>query len=353
MRHVAAAALLLLMLAQPTFAAGEAPALSDSTVTYLHSDTTSTVRLATDAQGNVVAAPRYGPFGEALLAEALTEPGSPGFAGKRREPVSRLYDFHARYYDPHIGRFTSPDPVRVQDLLEPQRFNLYAYALNNPFRYGDPDGRQVRQDFKRDPPPTTGTTVWQELAGPVNRLLLELPLTYYAKGLVAASEGNYGECFEHVMSGLALAAQSMGPACTRVVGGVNIPRRTGAPIESAEAETLDAVRLSQAYEVAIQRVHDREQFSTPFMREMQSQIDKILRLAEITDVLEIRRSPMGDRDFAKKSHTFMREIGHDYWRFKEMLLESRRLGMVKTLRAYDAYSKAYKRNVPYELYRLE
>src|SRR4051812_4670508 len=48
----------------------------------------------------------------------------------------------ARYYDPMIGRFISPDP-KLFDEQNPQLFNRYAYANNNPYRYVDPDGRSA------------------------------------------------------------------------------------------------------------------------------------------------------------------------------------------------------------------
>jgi RHS repeat-associated protein len=51
----------------------------------------------------------------------------------------------ARYFSGAQGRFTSPDPVSgtVLHLINPQRWNMYAYALNNPLFYTDPDGRDA------------------------------------------------------------------------------------------------------------------------------------------------------------------------------------------------------------------
>jgi len=49
----------------------------------------------------------------------------------------------ARYYDPVIGRFISTDPKQF-DEQNPQLFNRYAYANNNPYRYVDPDGRSAQ-----------------------------------------------------------------------------------------------------------------------------------------------------------------------------------------------------------------
>jgi RHS repeat-associated protein len=51
----------------------------------------------------------------------------------------------ARCYSSVAGRFTTVDPVLDVDqaLVDPQRWNRYTYALNNPLRYVDPDGRQA------------------------------------------------------------------------------------------------------------------------------------------------------------------------------------------------------------------
>ena len=48
---------------------------------------------------------------------------------------------HARYYSPVVGRFLSIDPGRDWNAREPQSWNLFSYARNNPLRYVDPDGR--------------------------------------------------------------------------------------------------------------------------------------------------------------------------------------------------------------------
>jgi len=60
------------------------------------------------------------------------------FTGQRLDGTG-LYYYGARYYDPSIGRFISPD-VYVQNFTNPQTLNRYTYALNNPLRYTDPTG---------------------------------------------------------------------------------------------------------------------------------------------------------------------------------------------------------------------
>jgi hypothetical protein len=40
-----------------------------------------------------------------------------------------------------MGRFMSPDPENAgASLFDPQRWNAYSYALNNPYKFVDPDG---------------------------------------------------------------------------------------------------------------------------------------------------------------------------------------------------------------------
>jgi RHS repeat-associated protein len=58
--------------------------------------------------------------------------------------VSGKY-FGARYYGSKIGRFTTVDPYldTTAALFNPQRWNRYAYGLNNPLRNIDPDGRDA------------------------------------------------------------------------------------------------------------------------------------------------------------------------------------------------------------------
>jgi RHS repeat-associated protein len=60
------------------------------------------------------------------------------FTGQRLDDTG-LYYYGARYYDPQIGRFISPDTL-VHNFANPQSFNRYSYCLNNPLKYIDPTG---------------------------------------------------------------------------------------------------------------------------------------------------------------------------------------------------------------------
>ncbi|MBN2240619.1 MAG: RHS repeat-associated core domain-containing protein [Dehalococcoidales bacterium] len=53
--------------------------------------------------------------------------------------------YGARYYDPEIGRFISPDTI-IPNPADPQSFNRYSYCLNNPLKYNDPSGHYTQED---------------------------------------------------------------------------------------------------------------------------------------------------------------------------------------------------------------
>lgn len=66
----------------------------------------------------------------------------------------------ARYYTSSQGRFTSVDPLlESAKRINPQTWNRYTYALNNPLRYTDPDGEDPDDVFKRTTTTTTKVTV--------------------------------------------------------------------------------------------------------------------------------------------------------------------------------------------------
>jgi RHS repeat-associated protein len=64
------------------------------------------------------------------------------FTGQERDSETGNDNFKARYYSSSLGRFITPDPLGnfVADPTNPQSWDMYAYALNNPLRYIDPTG---------------------------------------------------------------------------------------------------------------------------------------------------------------------------------------------------------------------
>ncbi|MBP9127575.1 MAG: RHS repeat-associated core domain-containing protein [Elusimicrobia bacterium] len=106
-------------------------------VLYFHQDHLGSTSLVTDMAGAVVQTTRYMPFGNIYSSNgSLTDVG---FTGHRHDFSDGLIYMKARYYDPAIGRFVSPDTL-VQSPYDPQTLNRYAYARNNPVLYTDPSG---------------------------------------------------------------------------------------------------------------------------------------------------------------------------------------------------------------------
>jgi RHS repeat-associated protein len=123
--------------------AGTAAAQTAEVVEYYHLDALGSVRAVTNQSGTVVRTHDYRPFGEGENPAAGSEPTR--FTGKERDAESGLDYFGARYYASRSARFTTADPAHVGgNIFDPQSWNAYAYARNNPLRYTDPSGTDYR-----------------------------------------------------------------------------------------------------------------------------------------------------------------------------------------------------------------
>ncbi len=105
---------------------------------FYHLDDLGSVRLITDDLGKVSARLSYSPFGNPE-GPASEPAGTYRFAGRDFERSTGLYYVGARYLDPMIGRFISPDATSLSG-SDSQSWNLYAYALNNPLGWRDVSG---------------------------------------------------------------------------------------------------------------------------------------------------------------------------------------------------------------------
>ena len=124
---------------------------------YPFTDMLGSVRAVTDVNGAVIECYDYLPFGRMLSAsdnsrtDAACHPSSPDssfdsktsqkFTGQVRDEETRLDYFGARYMSGPEGRFLSPDPSRLSAFFtDPQSWNGYSYAYNQPFRFVDRNG---------------------------------------------------------------------------------------------------------------------------------------------------------------------------------------------------------------------
>ncbi|WP_155884844.1 restriction endonuclease fold toxin [Actinomadura flavalba] len=131
--------------------AGKTVAMRTATgVTLLAGDHHNTSELAIEA-GNLtkISRRRTLPFGEDRGGSTGTWPTAmdKGFVGGTKDNTG-LTHLGAREYDPATGRFISVDPIL--DQTDPQSWNGYAYADNNPINASDPSGLML--DHPNSPP---------------------------------------------------------------------------------------------------------------------------------------------------------------------------------------------------------
>jgi RHS repeat-associated protein len=107
--------------------------------TYLHTDSLGSPVAYTNQAAEITKIERYAPYGEP--SDQMYDQG-PGFTGHVTDAATGLTYAQQRYYDPVIGRFLSVDPVETDPNMGAY-FNRFAYANNNPYRFTDPDGREI------------------------------------------------------------------------------------------------------------------------------------------------------------------------------------------------------------------
>jgi RHS repeat-associated protein len=110
----------------------------------MHLDHLGTPRLMTAEDGHQIGLHAYYPFGEGMALPSESPAERLKFTGHERDDSGLDY-MHARYYGAVEGRFLSVDPV-LGTPDQPQSWNRYAYARNQPLTHLDPDGRTAIVD---------------------------------------------------------------------------------------------------------------------------------------------------------------------------------------------------------------
>ena len=109
---------------------------------YYLKDHQGSNRVVIDENGTVEQVNHYYSFG-GLFGEGLQSSNQPyKYNGKELDRFQNLdmYDYGARHYDAALGRWFTVDPMaeKYYSILP------YVYVANNPVRFIDPDGREVR-----------------------------------------------------------------------------------------------------------------------------------------------------------------------------------------------------------------
>lgn len=141
--------------------------------------------LVLDHQGAVVTDYNYAPFGRMMHAHSSgMDLEYSKYTDKPDDDAIGMQFFGARYYDPRLRRFISPDPVIPGGGTDARGFNPYAYNLNNPFRWVDPDGHAPDEPQGPGQP----SSRWEAFAESAGAFVSALELRYQAaKSAVADS----------------------------------------------------------------------------------------------------------------------------------------------------------------------
>ena len=124
------------------FAEGQRIAAKDSrgSLRIYHCDHINSANVISDQTGMPVELTENTPYGSISRNEGAVNVAHK-FTSQQLDDETGLYFYNARYYDPEIGRFISPDSF-VSSASIPQGLNRYTYANNNPLSFIDPTGHK-------------------------------------------------------------------------------------------------------------------------------------------------------------------------------------------------------------------
>jgi RHS repeat-associated protein len=109
---------------------------------YFVQDGRNSVRLLTDANGQIIARYDYGAYGDALGFNPATAATALLYAGERFDPTTDQYDLGSRTYSPSTMRFSQRDAF-IGNNTDPQSLNKYSYVQGDPINLADPSGYGV------------------------------------------------------------------------------------------------------------------------------------------------------------------------------------------------------------------
>jgi RHS repeat-associated protein len=116
---------------------------SGGAATFQHQDWLGTERMRTTYNGGVAGSYFSLPFGDGYAASG-TDADPNHFATLDQDSETETEHAQFRQYSSAQGHWLSPDPYDGSyDLTNPQSFNRYAYAGNNPLSFNDPSGLYI------------------------------------------------------------------------------------------------------------------------------------------------------------------------------------------------------------------
>lgn len=120
---------------------------SPENITYYHQNNVGSTVLTTNTAGETIEEIAYTPYGGVSQRISNDTSATYLFDSKEYAESTELYNFSARYYNPHLGRFTSADNQLGGNPWQIDAYNNYCFALNNPIKYADPSGHSPEEDM--------------------------------------------------------------------------------------------------------------------------------------------------------------------------------------------------------------
>jgi RHS repeat-associated protein len=108
------------------------------------------------AGGQATSRHDYGPYGNPLTTNGSTILQGRAYINERFDPETGLQYLHARYYDPDLGRFLTPDTW--DPIIAEVDVNRYAYAGNDPVNYSDANGHSYEDSHGGERAPRPGSS---------------------------------------------------------------------------------------------------------------------------------------------------------------------------------------------------
>jgi RHS repeat-associated protein len=110
---------------------------TESSFYWLHTDRLGSIQAISNGSGQTVQRSTYRPYG-ANIANQTGHVESRGYIGQRHDADTGISYLHARYFDPELALFVSPDPLHP--VTPGVGLNGYGYALGDPVNGSDPSG---------------------------------------------------------------------------------------------------------------------------------------------------------------------------------------------------------------------
>ena len=213
---------------------------------YLYGDHVGSTAYTTHDGGTFITEQGYWGYGRYRRGGAL--PTDHRFTGQKLDGSGLMY-YNARYYDPDLGQFISPDPL-VPDPTNLFAYNRYMYVARNPMKYADPTGHWLESGLDII---SLGLTVkdindnglnWENgigLAADVTSLVLPGvagggTVVRYADDAYAAGKAGVSTAWDWGKQALGYGDEAADTAVDAGKAADNIP----CPVNSFSAETLVA-----------------------------------------------------------------------------------------------------------------